>query len=554
MTDFSRKFGPFSRCIGALAAALTLAACATPVASNRWLVPTRELVPAVEFAGERKRPTLDARMARYGVPGVSLVVIESDRIVVQEAIGLRDVTALEPVTPDSRFQAASISKPVAASGVMVLVDRGEVELDTPVNRYLESWRLDSVPPEDGDAVTVRALLSHSGGVSVPSYPGFERGSALPSVDDILHGAPNAYSDPVAVIAPQGSYRYSGGAYMVLQKMIEDVSGTTFERFMQDTVLGPAGMSASTFEILPETDAPAFGHDWTGGRRADAWQDYPQSAAAGLWSTPRDLARWLIAIGGAYRGERAPVVTTASARQMATRAVGDTGLGFGVHGDEDALHLSHAGWTIGYRSYMVYYPVRGDGAVIMTNGDAGHHLIADMLRTLGRARGWPGFGSSNSATRIDWPERTASALPGTYRLSRAGFSIDIRSRGRRFELTTPRGSRYALVPTGPDRLIIEETGEVITRDPDSGDLVIWGMTARRVEASGASRRTADPVVDRRVNQVHAARRSGVIPPHIGGRSCGHRHVRVALPQDQDGPRTGGGDPIAFLQGRTGCAAQ
>ncbi len=451
------------------------AACANFSEKPDWLAPDLMLVPAVEFSGERY-PTLRERMERYGVPGVSIALIEGGKIVVREALGLKDTNSVEQISPDMVFQAASISKPVSAFGVMILVDHQQVELDAPANTYLKTWTIPESEFTHGDPVTLRELLSHSGGVSVPSYPGFERGAELPSVGDILIGAPNAYSDPVEVIRPQGTYRYSGGGFMILQKVVEDISGEPFERFMQRTVFGPLGMPRSTFKIMTETDGIALGHDWRGKRRNDPWQDYPQSAPAGLWSTPEELARWLVAYGSAYRQETESVISSVTARNMAQRVTGDTGLGFGVHGEGNALHLSHAGWTIGYRSYMLYFPERGDGVVIMTNGDGGQHLIDDLLRTLGRERRWPYFGESVTMMRAVWPNEKMDAIAGAYCMSPAGFSVTLARVGDEFELTTSRGSLYRAIPIDSDHLIMQETGDRIVLDNATGKLSFWDMTA------------------------------------------------------------------------------
>jgi CubicO group peptidase (beta-lactamase class C family) len=455
--------------------AVTLAACSTTDKTSTWLEPDLQLVPAVEFSDTNEKPTLSERMARYGVPAVSIALIEANDITL-EAYGLSDTESAQDISTTMQLQAASISKPVTAVAVMALADAGLVDLDAPVNDYLATWKLPDTDFNRDDPVTIRELLSHSGGISVPSYPGFERGADMPTVDDILTGAPNAYSDPVTSIAEQGTYRYSGGGYMVLQKIIEDVSGKSFETFMQETLFAPSGMTSSTFNIQSEPDGLAFGHNWNGKRRVDPWQDYPQAAPAGLWSTPGDLARWLVSYGKAYQGDRAQVITTESARAMAEEIVDNTGLGFGVHGAGDALHVSHAGWTIGYRSYVFYFPESGDGIVIMTNSDAGHYLIDDMLRTLGRAKGWPGFGQSVNATRVHWSEEKMDAMAGSYRMMPARFVVTFNRKGNSFELSTPRGSSYTAVPTGPSSLILEETGDIITRDSETGVLQFWGMTA------------------------------------------------------------------------------
>jgi CubicO group peptidase (beta-lactamase class C family) len=458
--------------------AFLLCACAS-TKDEPLLEAELPLVPAVAFEGDNDVPILAERMKRYGVPGLSVAFVEGDRIILS-AFGARDADSRAPITTDLLFQAASISKPVTAVGVMTLVDRGLVSLDDPANDYLVGWSIPPSPFSEDDPITIRELLSHSGGISVPSYPGFERGAQMPSLDEILVGAPNAYSDPVASVSSQGTYRYSGGGFQILEKVIEDVSGEDFEQYMQREVFGPLGMTRSTFVIQDDPEGLVFGHNWKGERREDPWQDYPQRAAAGLWSTPEDLARLLIGIGQAYRGSATGVISPNSAREIAIRVAGDTGLGFGVHGEAESLYISHAGWTIGYRSNVLYFPERREGLVVMTNADAGHHQIADIQRTVGKAKAWPGFGESLALERAEWSAERSAALEGTYQVGPAGFPIDIKQDRDGFELSTPRGSSYRLIPTGPNSLIIEETGERVEFDAKARTLFLWGMLAQRSE--------------------------------------------------------------------------
>ncbi|MEO1029496.1 MAG: serine hydrolase domain-containing protein, partial [Pseudomonadota bacterium] len=397
---------------------LCLAGCANQASNRHWLNGDTRILPAVKVRNAAMAPSLAEQMRRHKVPGVSIALIIDNKITDLSSVGLKEQSSDTQLNSDLLFQAASISKPVSALGIMVLIDEGKLSLDTPANDVLRDWKI--LPPNKQDPVTIRELLAHTAGISVRSYPGFERGAERPTTKDILLGAPNAYSEPVEFEGPKGAYRYSGGGYMILQKIIEDVSGMPFNTFMREKVFAPAGATMATFNILNDTDQVAFGHNWSGLRRNDPWQDYPQSAAAGLWATPKDLAKLMIVYGKAYSGETDAFISPDSARAMATLVTDYMGLGFGVHGNDDGLHLSHAGWTIGYRAYLLYFPERGDGAVIMTNADGGHTLIDDILRTLGAERNWPGFGVSKTVDLVEWPSEKKARLAGTYHMSPAAF--------------------------------------------------------------------------------------------------------------------------------------
>lgn len=162
--------------------------------------------------------------------------------------------------PDERFAAGSISKPVAALTALRL----GLDLDVDVNERLVSWQL-----PDGEGVTLRRLLGHTAGLGVPFFPGCPAGMELPPLVEVL--------DAVRVETPPGAgFRYSGGGYVVVQLLVEDVTGRPFADVARDLVLGPLGMTASTF-------APGEGHR------------YAEEAAAGLTTTVADLARFVIAV-------------------------------------------------------------------------------------------------------------------------------------------------------------------------------------------------------------------------------------------------------------------
>jgi CubicO group peptidase (beta-lactamase class C family) len=220
------------------------------------------------------------------------------------------------------FQAASISKPVAAVGMFRLAERGEVQLDADVNTMLRSWKVPPSPFTTTEKVTLRRIVSHMAGLTLHGFAGYPVGAPLPSLVQIVDGQPPANSAPVRVDAVPGAREsYSGGGVTVMQLLLEDVSGTPFAALMDTLVLQPADMEHSTFaQPLP---------DWLAGRAASGyrgdgtpvpgrWRVHPEQAAAGLWTTPTDLARFLLAVGRSYRGESGGLVTRTTARQMLTR--------------------------------------------------------------------------------------------------------------------------------------------------------------------------------------------------------------------------------------------
>jgi CubicO group peptidase (beta-lactamase class C family) len=231
------------------------------------------------------------------------------------------------------------------------------------------------------------------GIRVPGFLGYELGAPLPTLIQILDGTPPANSPPVTVIAVPGSaYHYSGGGYEIAEVLMGDTLHKPFVEAMNDLVLKPAGMSHSTFaQPLPEAlrANAATGHFGDGTELQGGFRVCPEHAAAGLWSTPTDIAKLLLLVGRAWRGESALFLTPETAREMLTRqAVGPYGLGAAIAESEGALIVMKRGQNIGYQSYLILMPGEGQGMVVMTNSDNGSKLAEALIRKAAEVLGWP----------------------------------------------------------------------------------------------------------------------------------------------------------------------
>jgi CubicO group peptidase (beta-lactamase class C family) len=296
-------------------------------------------------------------------------------------------------TPDTPFQAASLSKTVAAVAALALVDRGKLALDADINDRLDAWKLPPSPLADRRAVTLRRLLGMTGGINVPGYAGYRAGAPLPTLVQVLEGKPPANSEPVRIVAPPGAqYLYSGGGYEIVQAAIEFASGNDFARTARDTVLAPCGMSLAGFEQpLPLKRAAnvADGHLIDGSPMSGNGNVFPELAAAGLWATPTDLARFLVALLRSHRGETGALLSPATVKEMLS-PVDDFGYGLGgsIRGRGRELVLMKRGHNLGFHCYMLIYPEAGAGAVVMTNSENGDRVIEPFLHDLAMREGWP----------------------------------------------------------------------------------------------------------------------------------------------------------------------
>jgi CubicO group peptidase (beta-lactamase class C family) len=334
---------------------------------------------------------LDQALQTLKIPSVSVALIDRGELAWARAYGGGGASTR------TLYQAASLSKLVAAVAAMRLVQQGRLDLDRDANEALSSWHIPDSELVRGHPVTLRGLLSMTGGIGVPGYPGYEPGTALPSLTQILDGVPPANSPPVRVeYVPGSRYAYSGGGYEIVQAIIQDATQKPFEEALQDLVLRPADMAGSLFaQPLPEAlvTRAATGHHADGSELPGGWRVVPELAAGGLWSTPTDLAKLLIEIVRAYRGEASQLLDRETARVMLTpQNGGPYGLGGAVSGSGQGLVLMKRGQNVGYQAYMMVFPGAGQGIVVMTGSDNGTALATALIHRAAAAYGWPPFGA------------------------------------------------------------------------------------------------------------------------------------------------------------------
>jgi len=397
---------------------------------------------------------IEERMRRYHVPGLSIAVFGDGKILWAKGYGTADVERQQPVTPETLFQAGSISKPVAALGALALVERGQLLLQADIRNVLRSWRLPENEHTAVAPVTLEGLLSHTAGLTVHGFPGYPAGTELPSVVQILDGVPPANTAPVRVDLDPGSrWRYSGGGYTLAQLAMCDVTGTPFPELMHELVLAPLGMNDSTYEQpLPEArvDAAAAGYrdDGTGieGKR----NVYPEMAAAGLWTTASDLARFALGVQAMRHGKTGPL-HQASVEDMLRVRKDSYALGFTIEGP----YFTHGGADAGFRALLYAHQTKGYGIALMTNSDAGTELMREVVRAVGAAYAWDDFERAPAKVVKLAPEQLIG-YAGRYRFDE-GSALTVSVRGARLE------GRLTLRP--PFELIPVEANTFVRRDAE-----------------------------------------------------------------------------------------
>ena len=404
---------------------------------------------------------LEERMRALRVPGVSIAVINHGAIEWARAYGVADVRTGRPVTTDTLFQAASISKPLAAVTAQRLAAQGKIDLDEDINRRLRSWHA-------AQAVTPRALLSHTAGMPEDGLPGYGAGQPQPTLLQVLQGAAPAATPPAVAQTPPGArYGYSGLGYAVLQQYLMDATGRDFPALARQQVLAPLAMRDTVFaQDLPPGLArrAAIGHELDGNPVAGGWRRYPELTAAGLWTTASDLARFALALQRAAQGWAARLLTRLQPATLLAPVQNDYGLGFELDhaGTEPAFH--HSGSNAGYKALLFAYTRTGQGAVILTNGDYGWPLIEELMRAIAAEYGWEDYRPlQRDAVATD--PALFERFVGDYDVS--NITLRIRREGNRLYASAPPlgPAPVELIPAGDYDYFIREKDATVRFHPD-----------------------------------------------------------------------------------------
>ena len=397
------------------------------------------LLPPVLVKGEAGW-NIRERMEHYNVPGVSVAVIDGFRVVWAKGYGVKDLETKEPVTESTIFQAASISKTLNATAILRMVQEGKLSLDEDVNTYLRSWKLPENEFTAGKKVTIANLLSHTGGTTVSGFPGYRMGAPMPTLEQILNGESPANTAPIVVDTEPGAvFRYSGGGTTILQLLLVELEGKPYPLLMKETVLDPIGMSGSSFSqpLTPELQRLAATAHGRGGKPIEGeYYVYPELAAAGLWTTPSDLAAFAIEHQLSLQGKSNKILSREMEEMMTMPYIGPAyGLGFTIQNRENEIYFAHGGGNVGFVCMLIAHKQKGYGAVVMTNGSS-NDLLGELVRAIAKEYSWDGY-LNEPYELFAVPRETLERYAGRYR-------IDV--------------DQVALVAVNEDHLDVDVTGE------------------------------------------------------------------------------------------------
>jgi len=398
------------------------------------------LLPAVLIKGDPTWTIAD-RMKFYKVPGLSVAVIKDFHLEWAKGYGVKDLETNEPVTTDTIFQAGSISKSVNAMVAMKEVEQGKLSLDQNINDKLTSWKLPDNEFTAKKKVTLKNLLSHTAGTTVHGFPGYGVDEKLPTLQQVLDGEKPANTTAVRVdFEPGSKFRYSGGGTTIAQLTIMDVEKRPYPDIARETVLEPLNMTNSTYSQPLPADwrkKAATGYRSDGREVEGKIHVYPEMAAAGLWTTPTDLAKFAIEMQLSLAGRSNKILSRNTVTTMTTPVVDEAGLGFFIDKRTTTTYFGHDGADEGFRAQMLLNKDKGYGAIAMVNSDNGQ-ILNEVIRGIAKEYQWDEY------------------LPAPYEITSVDAAKLAKYLGR-FQVNADRVLTVTSVP-GSSKLNAQPTGD------------------------------------------------------------------------------------------------
>jgi len=388
------------------------------------------LMPTIRFKGDPLW-TLESRMKHYNIPGVSIAVIKNSKIIWSKTYGYADLESKTPVESNTLFQAASMSKPVSAYAALQVVESGKLNLDADVNSYLKSWKIPENEFTKEQKVSLKNIVSHTAGLTVHGFAGYQVGFPLPSVVQILNGQKPANSPAVVVDKRPGlSFRYSGGGYTVMQQLLIDIENKDFATILSEKVLLPLKMKNSTFvQPLPKVQSAfaATAYSANGAKVSGKYHTYPELAAAGLWTTAEDLAQFIIDIQNTLNHKSTRVLSQKMADAFTTPFIDSfMGLGIFLENKNGQVYFNHGGWNEGFSSKFIGSKTSGDGLVVLTNTNK-PEFINELIRSVASVYQWPNY-TTPAYTILPLTQQDFNAA-GRYTSNKYGFYKIYREKGK-----------------------------------------------------------------------------------------------------------------------------
>ncbi|MBK8500805.1 MAG: beta-lactamase family protein [Saprospiraceae bacterium] len=370
--------------------------------------------------------TLAERMKHYNVAGLSVAVIDKYRIVWAKGYGYADKKQNRKVTANTMFEPGSISKSLNAVGILQLAQHGKLDLYQDINQYLVNWKFpyDTVSPDK--KITTAQLLSHTAGLTVHGFPGYQRDSTIAGVTDILDGRAPSNTEAVRSFTEPGKEaRYSGGGILITQQMLTDLTQQRYEQYMYEHVLRPLGMTNSSYNQPPAVSQRknlATGYKSNGNEVPGKYFVYPEQAAAGLWTTPTDIGKYIIEMQQAYQGKSSKVINQEMVKLHTTPVKNDIAMGTYIQNRNGEKYFVHTASNEGFSGLFIGGLTNGKGAAIFVNSDDAS-IAFELVNSIALEYNWNGFSKPEQITTVPVNDTLTSKYIGEYIIN--GYYSEIR---------------------------------------------------------------------------------------------------------------------------------
>lgn len=404
----------------------------TAVAAQQYSKAVNEQIARVEtnvsggLVIDGKLYSLSERMKHYNVAGLSVAVIDNYQIVWAKGYGYADKKEGRKVTNNTLFEPGSISKSLNAIGILYLAQQGKLDLYQDINQYLVNWKFPYDTVSHGKKITTAQLLSHTAGLSVHGFPGYQRDSVIAAVTDILDGRAPSNTEAVRSLAEPGTGpRYSGGGTLITQQMLTDLTKQPYEQYMYEHVLRPLGMTNSSYNQPPAASQRknlATGYKSNGDEVPGKYFVYPEKAAAGLWTTPTDICKYIVEMQQAYQGKSSKVLKQEMVKLHVTPYKNDVGMGTFIQNRNGEKYFDHTASNEGFSGLFIGGLTNGKGAAIFVNSDDAT-IAFELVNSIAMVYDWVGFRKPEQITTVQVNDTITSKYIGQYILD--GFLSEIK---------------------------------------------------------------------------------------------------------------------------------
>lgn len=345
------------------------------------------LIPMYSVAGKVKRMTIPEMMKLDKIPGMSIAFVDNGELAWTKHYGYANLEDSIPVSSETVFTGASLSKPITAIAALNLVEKGVLDLDEDVNLKLKEWKIPESTLTKKEKVTLRRLISHKAGIKNDLWSSYLPEDTIPTLNQMLAGEKPSLDPQTSVIYEPGSKtEYSNPGYSIIQKLIMDVKNEEFDKIIDQLIFDPVGMENSSFkQPIPNHLAKRKAIGYTKELEPYPYRLFPYQAAGGIWTTPTDLAKFMIAVLNDHHKGTNTLVSKETTNTIFKKYIDRYVFSFWNWGED--IVFMHYGSNQGFNCIMYGSVNKNQGIVVMTNSDNSFGFFDYIQRAVNNEYQW-----------------------------------------------------------------------------------------------------------------------------------------------------------------------